>query len=105
MRDKYDITLAHAVSALGFTDFYGPDDALIFPEGVTPPTENEAETKLNELRADFEKQAYARSRASQYPSINDVVVALAEKEEGDDTMWKEITALRQKVKSDIPKPT
>ena len=47
---------------------------------------------------------YQRDRASQYPSIQDVVVALAEKEEGDDTMWQEITAQRTKVKSDNPKP-
>ena len=47
---------------------------------------------------------YQRDRAEQYPSITDVVVALAEKEEGDDTMWQEITAQRAKVKSDNPKP-
>ena len=66
------------------------------------------ETKVAEevkrLQADYDLKAYARARLSQYPSINDVVVALAEKEEGDDTMWKEITALRQKVKSENPKP-
>ena len=54
--------------------------------------------------AEKEKTKYQRDRASQYPSITDVVVALAEKQEGDDTMWQEITALRQKVKSDNPKP-
>ena len=42
---------------------------------------------------------YQRDRAEQYPSIADVVVALAEKEEGNDAMWQEITALRQKVKN------
>ena len=54
--------------------------------------------------AEKEKTQYQRDRAEQYPSIQDVVVALAEKEEGNDTMWKEITALRQKVKTDNPKP-
>ena len=48
---------------------------------------------------------YKSDRAIKYPSIQDVVVALAEKEEGNDAMWKEITALRQKVKSDNPKPS
>jgi hypothetical protein len=68
------------------------------------------------IKSDFQKQynaeekayndsKYQRDRASQYPSIQDVVVALAEKEEGNDTMWKEITSLRQKVKSENPKPT
>jgi len=54
--------------------------------------------------AEYNSKKYQSDRASQYPSITDVVVALAEKEEGNDTMWKEITALRQKVKSDNPKP-
>ena len=53
----------------------------------------------------FEATQYKRDRALQYPSITDVVVALAEKEEGDDTMWQEITAQRAKVKADNPKPS
>ena len=47
---------------------------------------------------------YKSKRLSQYPSLNELVVALGEKEEGNDTMWKEITAKRQKVKTDNPKP-
>ena len=54
--------------------------------------------------AEREKTQYQRDRAEQYPSITDVVVALAEKQEGDDTMWQEITAKRAKVKADNPKP-
>jgi hypothetical protein len=61
--------------------------------------------ELANEKADWIANQYQRDRALQYPSIQDVVVALAEKEEGDDTMWQEITALRQKVKSDNPKPT
>ena len=57
------------------------------------------------LKAEWDALDFARKRQKEYPSITDVVVALAEKEEGDDTMWKEITALRQKVKSENPKPT
>ena len=69
------------------------------------PTQQEIDDKIEELKAEYDAKSYARARASQYPSITDVVVALAEKEEGNDTMWKDITALRQKVKSDNPKPT
>ena len=61
--------------------------------------------KIDSLQADFNAKKYQRDRALVYPSIQDVVVALAEKEEGDDTMWKEITAQRAKVKSDNPKPS
>ncbi|MFZ9069261.1 MAG: hypothetical protein ACO23R_17960, partial [bacterium] len=66
-------------------------------------------------KSDFQKQydaeeqahtntQYQRDRAVAYPSIADVVVALAEKQEGDDTAWQEITAKRAKVKKDYPKP-
>ena len=69
------------------------------------PADIEIEEKAKELQADYDAKKYQRDRVLQYPSITDVVVALAEKEEGDDTMWQEITALRQKVKSDNPKPS
>lgn len=59
--------------------------------------------ELSDGKADWIAKQYQRERASQYPSITDVVVALAEKEEGDDSMWQEITAKRAKVKSDNPK--
>ena len=57
------------------------------------------------LKAEWDAQEFSRNRQKEYPSIQDVVVALAEKEEGDDTMWQEITAQRAKVKSDNPKPS
>ena len=79
------------------------DEVLWSDKKVNQPTEQEINEKLAELQADYDSKQYQRDRASQYPSITDVVVALAEKEEGDDTMWQEITALRQKVKSDNPK--
>ena len=51
----------------------------------------------------YKANKWKRNRQMEYPNIEDVVVALAEKEEGNDTMWKEITAQRAKVKSDNPK--
>ena len=86
----------------GITQKYNGE--IIYHDEQTPPTEKVIEAKLKELQSDYDAKSYARARASQYPEIIDVVVALAEKEEGDDTMWKEITALRQKVKADNPKP-
>lgn len=68
------------------------------------PSEKAIQAKLKELQAEYDALQYQRDRAEQYPSITDVVVALAEKQEGDDTMWQEITAKRAKVKSDNPKP-
>ena len=69
-----------------------------FPEEA--PSQEAIDAKIAELQ----KTQYQRDRASQYPSIQDVVVALAEKEEGNDAMWQEITAQRAKVKTDNPKP-
>ena len=69
-------------------------------EEINKPTEQEFNTALEE----YDSKQYQRDRASQYPSITDVVVALAEKEEGNDAMWQEITAKRAKVKADNPKP-
>ena len=46
---------------------------------------------------------YKVFRQTEYPSITDVVVALAEKEEGDSTMWDDVTAKRQAVKTKYKK--
>jgi len=80
------------------------DDITWEDETQTQPTEQELVAKIAELQAEYDSKQYQRDRAEQYPSIADVVVALAEKEEGDDTMWQEITAQRAKVKADNPKP-
>ena len=46
---------------------------------------------------------YAVNRINEYPSIQDLIVALAEKEEGDSTMWDEITTKRAEIKVKFPK--
>ena len=79
-------------------------ESLQWNDNSSKPTLKELETKRDQMQADYDAKKYQHDRAEQYPSITDVVVALAEKEEGDDTMWQEITALRQKVKADNPKP-
>jgi hypothetical protein len=49
------------------------------------------------------RKTYSDKRKEEYPSIEDVTVALAEKAEGDSTMWDEITVKRQAVKEKYPK--
>ena len=68
-------------------------------------------TKKNSLCKNYNKQLvifnntqYQRNRQAEYPSIADVTIALAEKMEGKDQMWDEITAQRLDVKSKYPKP-
>ena len=69
----------------------------------TDITDKQIEDKLVELNEEFTNLKYQRSRALEYPSIPDVVVALAEKEEGDSAMWDDITAKRQAVKTKYKK--
>ena len=82
------------VSAEGVVEFLDGNSA----------TEEEIVAEEKRILKEWNDTEYQRNRSTSYPSIQDVVVALAEKEEGDDTMWKEITAKRQKVKADNPKP-
>ena len=65
--------------------------------------ESSITTEIKRLEDEYDAQEYQRDRASEYPSITDVVVALAEKEEGDSTMWDDITAKRQAVKTKYKK--
>ena len=99
MRDKaIRNTHTNVVSINAETDAWDKDGNVVELDEI------KIKTEMARLQADYDSKKYQRDRAEQYPSIADVVVALAEKEEGDDTMWKEITTLRQKVKSDNPKP-
>ena len=79
------------------------DGEIVYNDGQTPPSDSAIDSKLASLISDWEATQYQRSRASEYPSITDVVVALAEKEEGDSTMWDDITAKRQAVKTKYKK--
>ena len=46
-------------------------DLVQFFSGQTPPSEAEINTKITELQAEYNAQAYARSRATEYPSIQE----------------------------------
>lgn len=78
-------------------------DTIKWLNGTEEISKSTILAEVKRLQADYDAKQYQRDRAEQYPSIADVVVALAEKQEGDDTMWQEITAQRAKVKSDNPK--
>ena len=80
------------------------DGTINYHSGQTPPSDSAIDAKLVELTAEWNAQEYARKRQAEYPSIVDVTVALAEKEEGDSTMWDEITAKRAAVKAKYAKP-
>ena len=52
-------------------DVYGPISEIVFPDDVTPPSEEDIQAKLTELHADWETKKYARERAIDYASIGD----------------------------------
>jgi len=57
------------------------------------------------LAKEWRKNQYQRDRQQVYPPIEELIVALVEKEEGDDAAWKELVSRRKKIKTDIPKPS
>ena len=68
-------------------------------EGTTPIPKEELKTKLTELQAEYDAQDYARKREAEYPSVQDLVVALYDNE--DKTA---IDEKRAAVKLKYPKP-
>ena len=47
------------------------DGEIVFHDGQTPPTEEQIQAKLAELKADEEATQYQRDRAPLYPDIGD----------------------------------
>ena len=63
------------------------------------PTKEEVQTKVAELRAEYDATQYQRDR--QYPSIGDQLDMQYHDELNGTTTWKDAVA---KVKADNPKP-
>lgn len=47
---------------------------------------------------------YISMRKNEYPPLDDLIIALAEKEEGRSEMWENLSAKRQKTRLKYPKP-
>jgi len=74
-------------------------------KGTTPIASADILTKQAELQAEYDSQAYARNRQAEYPSLDDLIVALWEGvvEERMASVTA-LEALRQAVKTKYPKP-
>ena len=72
--------------------------------GSPQPSEAEIEAAHNEWQSEYDSQEYARNRQAEYPSINELVVALWEGvvEERMASVTA-LEALRQAVKTKYPK--
>jgi len=74
-------------------------------ENVTAPTQTEIDAEVARLQAEHDSQEYARDRQAEYPSIDELIVALWEGVVEE--RMASVTALeglRQAVKDKYPKP-
>ena len=68
-------------------------------EGDPEPNEEQIQAKLAELQADYDSKQYQRDRLAEYPSIQELVVALYDEEDKQAIIEK-----RNAVKAKYPKP-
>jgi len=80
-------------------------DVITWNDETQQPTEEEINAEILRLQAEHDAQEYARDRQAEYPSINELVVALWENvvEERAASVI-ELEGLRQAVKTKHPKP-
>jgi len=79
----------------------GPDySGLEWADGNSEakPTESEIQAEITRLQAEYEAQAYARKREAEYPTIQELVVALYDTDDKS-----AIEAKRAAVKAKYPK--
>jgi len=74
-------------------------DEVTYVYGQTPPTEEEIQAELTRLQAEYDAQDYARKRQAEYPSVQDLVVALYDTDDK-----AAIDEKRAEIKLKYPKP-
>ena len=79
----------------GYKEIYGVDQVH--------PTMVEIEDMHTTVKAEMDALAYQGKRREEYPSIEDVTVAIAEYMSGDERMWKKIKEQRNFIKQKYPK--
>jgi|6_EtaG_2_1085325.scaffolds.fasta_scaffold72689_2 hypothetical protein len=68
-------------------------------DGLIQPTESEIDAEVIRLQAEYDAQEYARKREAEYPSVQELVVALYDTDDKS-----AIEAKRAAVKAKYPKP-
>ena len=66
--------------------------------GIAQPTQSEIDTELASLQKEFDAQDYARKRKAEYPTIEELVVALYDTDDKS-----AIEAKRAEIKLKFPK--
>ena len=98
------VRIAKAILALEPTASFGVIDEDLeqiewYSEDVEQPSNEDIQSKLDELQAIEDAKQYQRDRKAEYPSIEDCIHALLD---GGDTLT-DLQALRQAVKDKYPK--
>ena len=79
----------------GYKEIHGVDQVH--------PSMADIEAMHTTVKAEMDALAYQGKRREEYPSIEDVTVAIAEYMSGDERMWKKIKEQRNFVKQKYPK--
>jgi len=74
-------------------------DRITWLNGTTPISKSDIQAKQAELKAAYDSKQYSRDRQAEYPSIEELVVALYDSEDK-----AEIDRRRAEVKNKYPKP-
>ena len=94
-----NFTKFDAISSLVGGNISGKTDGknIIYPDGVTAPTEEAINTELARLEKEFSDNQYQRDRQTEYPSIQECVHAIL-----DDDL-DALQAKRASIKTKYPK--
>ena len=71
---------------------------MSYEDGQTPPTQSAIDAELIRMQSEYDAQDYARKRKAEYPSIEELVVALYDTDDK-----AAIEAKRAEVKLKYPK--
>ena len=77
---------------------------IVYNSGQTPPTEAEIDTKLSELTAAYDAQAYARNRKAEYDALNQLELMSDDDVNGTTTHKDAIAAIKAKWPKDNSGP-
>jgi len=96
------ITKFNAIQSLVGGQLSGTDDGSIinYDDGQTPPSDAEIDTEVIRLQAEYDALAWKRSREAEFPSVQDLVVALYDTDDKS-----AVVAKRASIKAKYPKPT
>tara|TARA_R100000152_G_C6728923_1_gene153862 strand:- start:86 stop:379 length:294 start_codon:yes stop_codon:yes gene_type:complete len=94
------LDIGHALAVLAPKKRWRVIEGTLHWEDESPqPSEEQIQAKLAELQADYEAKQYQRDRLQEYPSIQELVVALYDEEDKQAIIEK-----RNAVKAKYPKP-